>query len=79
MLALLSTCVSRIMLQVSVLHQAYFLDPYSKDPVLLLHTAAMSRANWEQKMGCLVFVPRDVDMDDGDDSGDDSMLDIFKY
>ncbi|KAJ7611791.1 hypothetical protein FB45DRAFT_941025, partial [Roridomyces roridus] len=57
MLALLSICVSRVILQLSQLAQAYSIDPVSKVPALLLHTAMVDRVTWERKMGCLVFMP----------------------
>ncbi|KAJ7119043.1 hypothetical protein C8R44DRAFT_982732 [Mycena epipterygia] len=57
MLALLSICVSRVILHLSELAQAYSVDPVSKAPALLLHTAMVDRITWEQKMGCLVFMP----------------------
>ncbi|KAJ7500372.1 hypothetical protein B0H11DRAFT_780450 [Mycena galericulata] len=57
MLALLSICVSRVILHLSELVQAYSVDPVSKAPALLLHTAMVDRVTWEQKMGCLVFMP----------------------
>lgn len=57
MLALLSICVSRVILQLSELAQAYSVDPVSKAPALLLHTAMVDRVMWEKKMGCLVFMP----------------------
>ncbi|KAJ7107227.1 hypothetical protein C8R43DRAFT_1243715 [Mycena crocata] len=72
MLALLSICVSRVILHLSNLSQAYFVDPLSmsKAPALLLHTAMLDRITWEKKMGCLVFIPpydeEPFDEDDGD-------------
>jgi hypothetical protein len=70
MLALLSICVSRVILHLSDLAQAYSVDPISKAPALLLHTAMVDRITWEQKMGCLVFVPPyhdEFDDEDGDE------------
>ncbi|KAJ7778844.1 hypothetical protein DFH07DRAFT_796204 [Mycena maculata] len=66
MLALLSICVSRVILHLSDLAQAYSVDPISKAPALLLATAMVDRVAWEKKMGCLIFVPphHDKDMDD---------------
>ncbi|KAK7036005.1 hypothetical protein R3P38DRAFT_2910148 [Favolaschia claudopus] len=70
MLALLSICVSRVILHLSGLVEAYTVDPVSKAPVLLQLTATVDRAiAWERKMGCLVFIPPhddDVFTDDGD-------------
>jgi hypothetical protein len=64
MLALTSVCVTRVIIHISKLSKAYVTSPYSKDPVLLLHMAQLHRANWESKMGCLVFIPPMLD-DDG--------------
>ncbi|KAJ7932757.1 hypothetical protein B0H13DRAFT_1954510 [Mycena leptocephala] len=72
MLALLSICVSRVILQLSDLLQAYTFDPLSKAPALLAHTAMVDRVMWERKMGCLVFMPpRDEDMFSEDEMNDD--------
>ncbi|KAJ6567091.1 hypothetical protein B0H19DRAFT_1258245 [Mycena capillaripes] len=72
MLALLSMCVSRVILHLSGLVQAYAIDPISKAPALLTHTAKVDRVTWERKMGCLVFVPpRHDEFDDDDESIDD--------
>jgi hypothetical protein len=72
MLALLSICVSRVILQLSDLLQAYTVDPLSKAPALLAHTAMIDRVMWERKMGCLVFMPpRDEDMFSEDEMNDD--------
>ncbi|KAF7295845.1 hypothetical protein HMN09_01127700 [Mycena chlorophos] len=57
MLALLSACLSRVILHLSELSQAYAVDPTTKAPALLLHTAMVDRVVWEHKMGCLVFMP----------------------
>jgi hypothetical protein len=74
MLALLSICVSRVILHLSGIVQAYAVDPLSKAPALLQLTALVDRVAWERKMGCLVFVPphdddvlgdTDYDVDDG--------------
>lgn len=74
MLALLSICVSRVILHLSGLVQAYAVDPLSKAPALLQLTALVDRVAWERKMGCLVFVPphdddvlcdMDYEVDDG--------------
>ncbi|KAF8209312.1 hypothetical protein K438DRAFT_1929791 [Mycena galopus ATCC 62051] len=72
MLALLSMCVSRVILNLSGLVQAYAVDPISQAPALLQLTAMVDRVAWEKKMGCLVFVPpHDGDvfarLDDEDD------------
>jgi hypothetical protein len=72
MLALLSMCVSRVILNLSGLVQAYAVDPFTQAPVLLQLTAMVDRVAWEKKMGCLVFVPpHDADvfarLDDEDD------------
>jgi len=67
MLALLSICVSRVILHLSDLAQAYSVDPISKAPALLLHTAMVDHITWEQKMGCLVFVPPYHDEFDDED------------
>jgi len=72
MLALLSICVSRVILHLSTLADAYSFDPLSKAPALLLHTARVDRVTWERKMGCLVFVPPQYDeiLDDENEKGD---------
>ncbi|KAJ7061483.1 hypothetical protein C8F01DRAFT_1137550 [Mycena amicta] len=57
MLALLSACLSRVILHLSELVQAYTVDPVTKAPALLLHTAMVDRITWEKKMGCLFFMP----------------------
>jgi len=72
MLALLSMCVSRVILHLSGLVQSYAVDPFSKAPALLTHTAMLDRITWERKMGCLVFVPpHGEEMFDEDDSVDE--------
>jgi len=71
MLSLTSVCVSRVILQLSSLSKAYSSNPYSKDPVLLLHLAQLSRVNWEKKMGCLVFIPPMMDDDSSSMMTDD--------
>ncbi|KAJ6630311.1 hypothetical protein B0H10DRAFT_1984078 [Mycena sp. CBHHK59/15] len=53
MLALLSLCVSRVILHLSALARAYSFDPVSQAPALLLHTAKVDRS-WETRMGCLL-------------------------
>ncbi|KAJ6606094.1 hypothetical protein DFH09DRAFT_2025 [Mycena vulgaris] len=72
MLALLSICVSRVILHLSALSEAYFVDPVSKAPALLLHTAMVDRITWERKMGCLGFMPPHYDemFDVDDEIGD---------
>ncbi|KAJ7221466.1 hypothetical protein GGX14DRAFT_669828 [Mycena pura] len=72
MLALLSTCLSRVILHLSALSQAYVVDPLSKAPALLLHTALVDRVTWERKMGCIIFTPSVHDaMLDTEDEFDD--------
>jgi len=74
MLALLSICVSRVILHLSGLVQAYAVDPLSKAPALLQLTAMVDRVAWEKKMGCLVFVPpHDEDVFDDDDADMDDL------
>jgi len=67
MLALLSTCLSRVILHLSALSQAYVVDPLSRAPAILLHTALVDRVTWERTMGCIVFTP----------SVHDGMLDMY--
>jgi len=74
MLALLSMCVSRVILHLSGLVHAYAIDPISKAPALLTHTAKVDRITWERKMGCLVFVPPRHDEFDADDESIDDYL-----
>ncbi|KAJ7237731.1 hypothetical protein B0H12DRAFT_1138456 [Mycena haematopus] len=79
MLALLSICVSRVILNLSGLVQAYSVDPLSQAPALLQLTAMVDRVAWEKKMGCLVFVPPhdgDVTMFEDDD---DDQFRLLKY
>ncbi|KAJ7184599.1 hypothetical protein C8R46DRAFT_983701 [Mycena filopes] len=74
MLALLSICVSRVILHLSSLAQAYSIDPTSKAPALLLHTAYIDRVMWERKMGCLVFMPP---KDDEEMWADEDLIDYY--
>ncbi|KAJ7084874.1 hypothetical protein B0H15DRAFT_1023677 [Mycena belliarum] len=78
MLGLLSICVSRVILQLSELSAAYSVDPLTKAPALLLHTAMVDRLTWERKMGCLVFVPPQYDEILDDVSDDYSFTDEYK-
>jgi len=74
MLALLSICVSRVILHLSSLAQAYSVDPTSKAPALLLHTAYVDRVMWERKMGCLMFIPPKADEEMWED---EDLLDYY--
>jgi len=74
MLALLSICVSRVILHLSSLAQAYSVDPTSKAPALLLHTAYVDRVMWERKMGCLMFMPPKADEEMWED---EDLLDYY--
>ncbi|KAJ7765692.1 hypothetical protein B0H16DRAFT_399480 [Mycena metata] len=74
MLALLSICVSRVILHLSSLTQAYSVDPTSKAPALLLHTAYVDRVMWERKMGCLMFMPPKADEEMWED---EDLLDYY--
>ncbi|KAJ7684319.1 hypothetical protein DFH06DRAFT_1462673 [Mycena polygramma] len=78
MLALLSMCVSRVILHLSGLVQAYSVDPlsFSKAPALLMHTAMVDRITWERKMGCLVFVPPPAE-EMFEDDDDESIIDHY--
>jgi len=82
MLALLSSCVSRVILNLSGLVQAYSVDPLSQAPALLALTAMVDRAAWEEKMGCLGFVPPyddDVSVSISEDADDDDGFRLLKY
>ncbi|KAF7359055.1 hypothetical protein MSAN_01246400 [Mycena sanguinolenta] len=82
MLALLSSCVSRVILNLSGLVQAYSVDPLSQAPALLELTAMVDRAAWEKKMGCLGFVPPyddDVSVSIFEDDDQDDGFRLLKY
>jgi hypothetical protein len=73
MLALLATCVNRVIFHLSALVKAHAANPLNNpdsDPVLLLRTANLKAAN-ESSMGILMFVPPPGEFEDVDDDLDD--------
>jgi len=69
MLALLSICVSRVIIHLSELANAYSSNPLSQAPTLLLYTAKVDHSiSWEKKMGCLFFIPSHDEFDEEDEN-----------